>query len=153
MTAFELVQEVSNIATAIGVGIAAWQLAHSRQQAQSAFEDSFTEQYRRILGQMPLDALLGAPLSEDELKQSLRAFYEYFDLSNEQVFIGRRGRFRAERWANWQEGIRRNMARPAFRQAWAKLLPTLDGSFDGLRELIQEPPRGPSAPRRALDAS
>jgi hypothetical protein len=92
MTLFELVQTFASIATAIGVAIAAWQLYLTKQQTESQFEDSFTEQYRRIAAHLPLSALLGQPLDNAELKSSLRAFYEYFDLSNEQAFLAARGR-------------------------------------------------------------
>jgi hypothetical protein len=136
MTPFELVQTIASVATAIGVAIAAWQLYLTKQQTQSQFEDSFTEQYRRIAARLPLSALLGQPLDNAELKPSLRAFYEYFDLSNEQAFLAARGRLRPETWANWREGIEQHMARPAFEQAWQSLAPHLDGSFDALRLLL-----------------
>lgn len=136
MTMSESIQAVASVATAIGVGIAAWQLAVTKQQAQSQFEDSFTEHYRRISAQLPLSALLGQPLDDAALKSSLRAFYEYFDLSNEQAFLAARRRLRPETWNNWREGIEQHLARPAFAQAWRTLAPDVDGSFDALRLLL-----------------
>jgi hypothetical protein len=136
MTPFESIQTIASVATAVGVAIAAWQLSVTKQQAQSQFEDSFTEQYRRIVAQLPLAALLGQALADAELKSCLRAFYEYFDLSNEQAFLAARGRLRPETWENWREGIEQHLARPAFTQAWQTLAPHLDGSFDALRLLL-----------------
>jgi len=136
MTPFEWIQTFASITTAAGVGLAAWQLSLTKQQAQSQFEDSFAEQYRGILAQLPLPALLGQPIADDELKSSLRAFYEYFDLSNEQAFLAAQGRLRPETWRNWREGIEQHLARPAFAQAWQDLAPHLDGSFDALRPLL-----------------
>src|SRR5690349_16601672 len=129
MTPFESIQAIAEVATAVGVGIAAWQLYMTKQQAQSQFEDSFAEEYRRISAQLPLSALLGKPLKEPEMEASLRAFYEYFDLSNEQAFLAARGRLRRETWSNWREGIQQHLARPAFAQAWRTLAPDLDGTF------------------------
>src|SRR5690242_9410090 len=105
MTTSDWIQTIASVVTAVGVAIAAWQLYHTKQQAQSQFEDSFAEQYRRVAPMLPLEALLGRPLREEELKPHLRAFYEYFDLSNEQAFLARQGRLRQDTWANWQEGI------------------------------------------------
>ena len=136
MSPFEIIQSVASIATAIGVAIAAWQLRLSKRQAQSTFEDGFAEQYRQIAGMLPLSALLGSPLNEQELNESLRTFYNYFDLSNEQAFLASNGRLRPETWKNWREGIEQHFTRPAFVQAWKRLYPNLDGSFDDLKSLL-----------------
>ena len=136
MTVPDAIQTVASIATATGVAIAAWQLVVTKRQAQSQFEDSLAEQYRRIAASLPLEALLGRPLDEGSLETNLRAFYDYFDLSNEQAFLAKGGRLRTEAWANWREGIEQHLARPAFAQAWERLSPDLDGSFDELRALL-----------------
>ena len=133
MNTFELIQGVASIATAVGVGIAAWQLRVTKQQEESQFEDSFAAQYRAIADTLPLDALLGRELPETDLRAALRAFYNYFDLCNEQVFLAKQGRFRDATWDNWREGIEQHFKRPAFLQAWSRLSPDLDGSFDDLR--------------------
>ena len=136
MTTFEWIQTAASSVTAAGVLIAAWQLYITKRQNQSAFEDSFAEQYRRVSAKLPLGALLGRPLIEAELEPSLRAFYEYFDLSNEQAFLAAQNRLRRKTWANWREGIQQHMARPGFQQAWQRLAPDLDGSFDDFRQLL-----------------
>src|SRR5262245_47172069 len=119
MSVFDWFQTLASIATAIGVVLAAVQLRQAKQQQQAQFEDSLNEQYRRICAQLPLVALLNKTLDEGELQKELvlRAFYEYFDLSNEQAFLASRKRLRPETWQNWREGIEQHLARPAFRQA------------------------------------
>ena len=129
-----IINGLSGVATAIGVGVAAWQLRMSKDQAQSAYEDGFGEQYRDIVNKLPLDALLGKPLEPATLRSALRCFYRYFDLCNDQAFLAARHRIRPETWENWLEGIQRNFARPGFRQAWQELFPDLDGSFNDLRQ-------------------
>jgi hypothetical protein len=136
VTTFEWIQTGASIATAAGVVVAAWQLFLAKQQARSQFEDDLTTQYRHIVNKIPLEALLGQPLTDAQLVESLRFFYEYFDLSNEQAFLFKRGRIRSDTWGTWREGIEQHMARPAFRQAWLRLVPHLDGSFDDFRELL-----------------
>ena len=136
MTTFEWIQTAASSITAIGVLIAAWQLYITKQQSQSAFEDSFAEHYRAVSAKLPLDALLGRTLSDSDLQASLRAFYEYFDLSNEQAFLAAQNRLRRKTWTNWREGIEQHLARPGFQQAWQRLAPDLNGSFDDLRQLL-----------------
>lgn len=132
-----LLQDVAAVATASAVIVAAWQLRQAKMQAQLQFEDSLNQQYREILKELPLAGMLGQPLPEGELRAQLRVFYRYFDLSNEQAFLHAQGRIRRRTWANWIEGIRQNMARAAFRQAWHALLPDLDGSFDELKAILR----------------
>ncbi|MCC6989681.1 MAG: hypothetical protein IT181_11820 [Acidobacteria bacterium] len=132
-----LLQDLAALATAVGVLVAVWQLWESRKVAKTQFEDTLNAQYRALLAELPLEALLGKELSPVALAESLRVFYRYFDLSNEQAFLHEKNRVRPETWANWREGIVQNMARPAFRQAWERLLPDLDGSFDELKVLVR----------------
>jgi len=143
MTTFEIIQSVTSAVTAAGVVVAAVQLYLAKREAQSEFEDSFNEQYRRIVVELPLPALIGRSLSDQELEASLRSFYNYFDLSNEQAFLVAQNRFHDKTWTNWREGITQHMERPAFEQAWTRLLPDLDGSFDDFRTLLPDTLRKP----------
>ncbi|HKO62818.1 MAG TPA: hypothetical protein VJV03_16760 [Pyrinomonadaceae bacterium] len=136
MTTFEIIQSATSILTTLGVGIAAYQLFLTKRGAQSDFEDSFSEQYRSIVADLPLKALLGQSLTDQEIEASLRTFYNYFDLCNEQAFLAARGRLDSKTWANWREGIEQQMRRPAFVEAWRRLRPQLDGSFDDFRALL-----------------
>lgn len=138
MTVNEILQLVANAATAIGIFFAAFQLLQAKRQAQLQFEDSLNSQYRALLAELPLAAMLGKALSEPDLENSLPAFYRYFDLSNEQAYLYRRGRVSDSAWSTWEEGIQQNLARPAFAQAWQRLLPDLDGSFDDLKPLAHQ---------------
>lgn len=138
MTPAEYLAAAANVATAVGVLVAAWQLYLAKGQAESQFEDSLNAEYRTLLQQLPLNALLGRHLEATELSAHLAVFYRYFDLSNEQAFLAARGRVRPNTWANWRDGIEQNLARPGFRQAWCELLPDLDGSFDDLKAVIAD---------------
>ena len=144
MNPSDWIQSVAAAITAIGVLVAAYQLLEAKRQSQLQFEDSLNGQYRALLSELPLDAMLGKRLADAELQASLRVFYRYFDLSNEQAYLHRRGRVTDAAWSTWEEGIRQNLARPAFAQAWAQLLPDLDGSFDDLKVLA------PSVNRKAI---
>lgn len=132
----ELVQLFATVITAAGIILAFWQLSLSRKQAMTAFEDELTQQYRSILSRLPVEALLGKRLSDDEVRASLSAFYQYFDLSNEQTFLHRRGRVCDETWTDWKEGMQQHHALPAFRHAWLYIRSHNTGAFDDLAEQL-----------------
>jgi hypothetical protein len=125
---------LSDIATAIGVAVAAYQLRNSRRQATTSFEDSLNTQYRQVIAQLPIEALFGEPLKQD-LSGLLPHFYRYFDLCNEQAFLFSLGRVSEKTWKNWEEGIKGNMARPAFKAAWHEVARRAKGDFESLRKL------------------
>lgn len=80
-----MLQDVAALATALGVLIAVWQLWESLRVAKAQFEDGLNAQYRALIAELPLDALLGRQLSESDLNSAMPVFYRYFDLSNEQA--------------------------------------------------------------------
>lgn len=155
MTTPEVLNELSNVATAIGVAVAAWQLFTTRQQAATAFEDSLTNQYRTLIERIPVEALFGEDIPEQKRTELLPHFYRYFDLCNEQVFLQKKGRVSAETWENWKDGITSNMSRPAFARAWAHVAERASGDFEHLRALCPPASFEPTQvePTTALPAS
>lgn len=136
MAVLDWITVVASLATSIGVLLAWRQLVLARQQATTQFEDGMTNQYRNLVGSLPVKAMLGEELSAEELDESLSAFFCYFDLSNEQVFLRQQGRVSPATWANWAEGISSNMALPGFRQAWERVRNKPVQRFDELRALL-----------------
>jgi hypothetical protein len=104
---------------AIGIGFAAYQLHVTQKQSVTTFEDSLTAQYRQVASTLPLKALLGESLTDEEHKFYLQYFYRYFDLSNEQAFLYKNGRISESTWEFWKDGILTNLRRLAFAKAWA----------------------------------
>lgn len=129
------INTLSSIATAIGVIVAATQLWASRQQATTQFEDSLAQDYRTILRKIPIQALLGEDLSDEEYKNNLDNFYYYIDLTNEQIFLRKVRRLRRDTWLNWCDGIRSNLSRPTFHRAWEEIKARSDNNFQELRKL------------------
>jgi hypothetical protein len=74
-------------------------------------------------------------LGEEEVEQSFPRLYQYIDLTNEQIFLRMNGRISKATWLNWVDGIKSNLDRPAFRDAWARIKNGSDGSFSELRKL------------------
>jgi hypothetical protein len=134
--ALQLIAALASLATAVGVLVAARQLALSKQQARTDFEDQLNAQYRELVRQLPVEALLGEPLTPAVQASHLGAFYHYFDLSNEQAFLWRQGRVSRGTWDNWVEGIEQNLRRPAFSAAWVEVSTRAPESFNDLRTLV-----------------
>lgn len=131
----ELVPLTANCATAIGVCVALMQHLRARKHSVVQFEDSLTREFRQIIGQLPVPALLGEELSVELVQEHLRVFYLYFDLTNEQIFLRRRERVSLATWETWQQGIRDMMKLPAFERAWREIRDKPLVRFLGLREL------------------
>jgi hypothetical protein len=129
---------VANVATSIGVGIAAWQLWVTRRQAVTTFEDSLAREYRELAAQLPNKIFLdGDTLSDEDYHKVFDKLYQYFDFSNEQVFLRQIGRIRKSTWIFWRDGIRSNVKRAVFSKAWADIDRHIGGDFRELRRLIE----------------
>jgi hypothetical protein len=135
----ELVGAAASVATALGILLAGWQLRLTQRQAVTQFEDQLSAQYRELLRRLPLPALLGEQLDDASHEKALADFYAYFDLSNEQAFLRKRGRISRSTWANWQEGIQQNLRRPAFLRAWAEVSRRAPENFNDLRDVPSIP--------------
>lgn len=138
----QLLQAIASAATAIGVVFVAVQIGQAKQQAITSFEDDITRQYRDIIQRISVKALLGEELSSKEFEINLNEIYNYIDLTNEQTFLCQQKRISVKTWENWREGIKSNMARPAFEQAWTLIKQKAPESFDELRRLEKSGYRG-----------
>lgn len=127
-------QTVSEIATASGVLLAYWQLRRSVRQAQIDFEDDLNREYRELIRGIPPEAQFGLETSESEFAEAFPRFYQYFDLTNEQIFLRTHGRVGKITWSNWSTGIKSTMSKPAFRRAWERIRESSD-NFSELRQL------------------
>ena len=76
----DLLSSLASLATAAGALCAAWQLWHLHRQSVTSFEDDFGREYRELAHTLPLKALLGEELSEEEYRGAFKDFYHYFDL-------------------------------------------------------------------------
>jgi hypothetical protein len=130
-------------AAAVWVGIrqvkaAEHEIEETKKQALTSFEDDLTCEYRSIVGELPAEAFyIDGELELNEAKR--RAFYRYFDLSNEQLFLARLGRVSQATCEQWRDGIVGNLRLPAFRAAWHDVEPHIPKDFfEDLRGLIAE---------------
>lgn len=124
---------IAALAAAVGAAGVWWvrqQFQLSRQLAVTAFEDSLVEEYRSILKDLPVEALVSSTdTAVDTVTEHLIGFYRYFDLCNQQVFLRHQRpdpRITPEVWKDWREGIDAHMHRAAFKLAWKTIG---DGTF------------------------
>lgn len=131
---------VAQLATAIAVFVAGYQILQTKRQAKTEFEDNLSKEYREIALTLPLEALLGEKLEGDEIKKYLANFYRYFDFTNYQIFLNDKKRINARTWAEWENGIKSNLNKPAFRDAWEQISERMNKSivvdFDEIRRFL-----------------
>ncbi|MDZ7841510.1 MAG: hypothetical protein U5R46_11970 [Gammaproteobacteria bacterium] len=128
---------VASIATAIGVAVAAWQIRLSRKIFQTQFEDSLDQQYRELVRDIPVDALIGDECPSEQSDSVRELVFNYLDLSNEQAYLRRIKRVSKARWKEWNEGIRNNLSKPVFREIWEEVKERAPNEFTEL-ELLEK---------------
>jgi hypothetical protein len=128
--------DYSAAATAIGVLLAAWQLRRTVKQARVDFEDDLNREFRQITMAIPANARFGDELSDADFDGAFPSIYQYFDLTNEQVFLRMNGRVSKIAWADWNGGIQSTLAKPAFKKAWSRVVES-SNSFSELRRLVK----------------
>ena len=138
LSVVSIIQVTASTVTAIGVVIAAIQLWLIKRQAVTTFEDEVSNEYRQIAKPIPVQAMLGEDLKEEEFNRALNEIYNYIDFTNEQIFLRQQGRIRKTTWQNWCEGIDSNLDLPAFKKAWKLVKEKLPHSFNELRRLEAE---------------
>ena len=131
------ISAIAACVAAAGVWYARHQLKTSREIAQLQFEDALGKEYRELAGKLSKKALMGEVLSDSEYEDAFDELYRYVDLTNEQIGLRTRGRITPEVWRSWSEGIRANLALPAFSRAWTEIKARSDG-FEELRRLELE---------------
>ncbi|MFC1839812.1 hypothetical protein ACFL1N_09540 [Thermodesulfobacteriota bacterium] len=136
----ELIKTLALLATTVGglgVLFAGWQLWQTKRQAVTSFEDQVAKEYRELIREIPVSALLGKEVSEEKYNEVREYIYNYIDLSNEQVFLRQVGRVTKSTWEYWQDGIKSNLSRPIFNRVWVEVKESVQESFQELRSLEQ----------------
>ena len=138
MDFYETARIIASIATAIGVGIAAWQIWRNANQTKTSFEDSLTKEYRELMRSVPYQALIGKEVSEAEEKQSKEAIYNYLDFCNQQLFLRINNRVRKSTWIEWREGMKINFGLPLFSKVADEVLNEVPDIYSELRRIRDE---------------
>ena len=117
---------VAQWATAVGAAVVAFELRQTQRALRARFERTFVKRYERIAADIPLAALLDGTLSEEESpeewEKQLRAFFDYFELCEEELYYRSLGRISRRTWKDWWEGIALNLRSDAFQEALGELV-------------------------------
>jgi hypothetical protein len=138
MDYINLIKAIAAVATTIGVLFAVYQFWLSKEQSILSFEDGIAREYREISRKIPVEALLGQEVKEEDKNSALNEIYTYVDFCNEQIFMRQKNRIRKETWQNWAEGIEANMRLPEFQRVWAQIKESLPNLFSELKRLEKE---------------
>jgi hypothetical protein len=122
-----------------GIVIALWQIGQQSHTAKLTFENLFVAQYQQLIQRLPIKALLGDALSDQERTEYLGELYHYIDLCNTQAYHRRRKRITAKTWQEWREGIEANLRRKELEDAWSYIAAKSPEEFMDLRTFV--PPR------------
>ena len=130
------ISDIGSVATAIAVLIAAWELRFNNRIARADYEDSLDRQYRDLAMVIPMDLFLG---KEVEITVEQReAIFNYFDLSNEQIYQNIKGRITKDTWKDWRAGILANMNKPGFRAVYKEVQDSSKDTFTYLNQLLEQ---------------
>lgn len=134
MSLITWIDAAAGVATAAGVAFAAAQLWQADRQSTAAFEQTFVERYIDVTSRIPLELLLGSVAYSPADLKSRRAFYDYFELCEEEAFYAKAGRINSRTWDDWREAIRANLSKQGFAEAWADISAAAPGQFQLLRD-------------------
>lgn len=117
VVAADLITSIANVAAAVGVVVVIFQLALARRQMRAGFERSFVDKYERIIQRVPLAVLLGDDVDIDRNEQVQRAFFDYFELCEEELYFRRVGKVSVRRGRSGGKAFPSTSAdRPSFRR-------------------------------------
>lgn len=83
----------------------------------------YTRRHREIMSMLPDDM---SASGSDEIMPAMQL---YFDLCCEEYSLWMSCHIDHDMWLFWQRSMCRNMSRPAFASAWARLRPLYDSDF------------------------
>jgi hypothetical protein len=131
-----VVRTVASVSTAVGVLLAVYQLRQGSIQRRSTFEGTLVARYQEIQSRIPLAYLIDGHPYDESVRRSM---FDYFELSEEQCYYFSRGQVSSKTWQNeWLPGIRANMEKPAFKEAWSNIAAaTANDQFAALRNLCE----------------
>jgi predicted transposase YdaD len=125
------IDTIESAATIIAVIIAAMAIRQHNQLALAKYEEDFDKQYRELAMIIPMDVFLGIK-NETVTPEVREAIFNYFDLTNEQIYQRIKGRISKDTWDDWCAGINDNMKCPEIHNLWLEVLEKAPGRFTHL---------------------
>lgn len=128
-----MIDTLVSLATAVGVFVAAAGIWQTRRSALLTFELTFTERYRYLADQMPIEALQGKEFERSD--DAMRIIFHYLELCEEELYYRRHGRISSATWIDWWIGISRNLDQATLlSKVCLEVMDESDHRFDLLRQ-------------------
>jgi hypothetical protein len=124
--------DVPSIATGVGVLLAAYQLRQAKRSLREGFERTFVDRYERIVADIDLEVLLGHAQPDLDVPRQRRAFFDYFELCEEELYYRSYRRVSSSTWRDWWYGIRLNFQNQSFIDAFERILGEANDVGDGV---------------------
>ncbi len=113
--------DVPSIATGVGVLLAAYQLRQAKRSLREGFERTFVDRYERIVSGVDLDVLLGHMPPDLDNPSTKRAFFDYFELCEEELYYRSFRRVSSSTWRDWWYGMRLAFQNESFVDAFESI--------------------------------
>ncbi len=81
---------------------------------------------------IPVDALIGKTIDDNKDEELRENIYNYLDLCNEQTYLRQQKRIRKNSWKDWNDGIKENLSKPAFKEVWDEIKVSTPTAFTAL---------------------
>ena len=133
-----LLNMAASAATTIGIIIALIQMYQNRKIRQADFEDGINQEYRKIIKSLPYRVFTNEALQEEEYQDLLEEFFQYFDLSNNEIVLRKNNRIGNTTWKEWSEGIKDNLNNQTFKKAYEEIIKGKIEVFSELQKLVNE---------------
>ena len=137
MSVTDIVTAAANGATAIGLIALATQVRQNAKEQRATFERSVVDRYQQVIQRIPFAEIVGRRtephLADDDIA---RAYFDYFELCEEELYYVRKRRISGDTLNDWLEGIALHLRRPAFQAAWhglAEIVVTADPTGGAMR--------------------
>ena len=137
------INDIPSIATGLGVAFAAFQIRQAQQSLRDGFERTFVDRYERIIRQIDLDVILGSREPNLSDPDVCRAFFDYFELCEEELYFRAYRKVSKATWNDWWYGIRGHLLNDHFKAAFDDLAERSETStttptrFRFLREAVR----------------
>lgn len=113
---------VASVATPVGLIATVYQLQQARLALRDSFERTFVDRYQRIVAQIDLNVMLGRNIANLEEPVARRAFFDYFELCEEELYFRAHGKIGSGTWRDWWYGMAINLRSPSFEKAYSELV-------------------------------
>lgn len=113
--------EAASLATIAAVCAAVYQLRQARRSLRDNFERTFVDRYERIIKDVNLEVMLRGQRPDLSDPETERAFYDYFTLTEEELYFRAHQRVSTSTWRDWWYGIRLHLQNEAFMEAFEHL--------------------------------